>query len=224
MSRTKRDADDDYQAYLDAYAGPRPVRARRRQGQRFVLFGFGRTVFLLSLLWKFQRAILLMVGLAVALVAASFLVPPLIGWLAETAVLWPAFVFAVLASAAKLTGDRVDPREYFARLRTVAGVNRDLVGKGAVASGSIGLAVGITALVLDGASVLDALDLAVGGATALLVAVLGVLEVATRSGGPRLAAALDASPRATAPDGGRAVRLLDAPGPRSAANRKQDPR
>lgn len=188
-----------------------------RPPRRFVLLGFGPVMLALSLLWRFHRALAIVIAAPICLLLVSFVLPPLLGVVLGTGICWPVITFGLLALAARLTGDHPQPKAYLGRLRAVADANRPVLVRGAVASAAVGAALGVTAFVSDGYPLVSALDVAAGSTFAFVVAITGLLEVASRA--PALS-------RTPTPSPGRTPAAAAAPsrsdlGPRSALNRKQ---
>lgn len=169
-------------------------------------------------LWRFQRLIWRLIGLGLALMVASFILPGLVCTLLSTAALWPVYVGGAFALWACRRGDRVSLKTYGARVRAAAAANRELVRKAATVAGAAGAGVAANALTTGGAGLWRAGDLAVGVGVGLFVAAVGALELVARERTVPGARPARASMARVRPQRQRAV--LDAPGPRSSTNRK----
>jgi len=196
---------------------------RRRLGDVIFAVVVGRLVGAFSGLWRFQRFIGRLIGLGLALMVASFILPGLVFTLLSTAALWPVYVGGVFALWARRGGDRVGLKVYAERVSAAVAANRELVTKGVVLAAIAGLSCGVSALTTSGAGPWRALDLAVGVSGSLVVVAVCALERIARA---RTSAASAPRPRQSyVPDQPNRQRArLDAPGPRSSLNRTAGPR
>lgn len=138
-----------------------------------------RRPILIAALWRFRRALLVIVLLAVLVMGAGLVLPLLAGAVFWPPA-WPILVLGVTYLATRRTTG-VTPAQYVSDLTTTARAHRKTVLIGAGVGAGVGLAIAVVQLI-DGGSVGAAVVAFIGVAAAIALSVVAYLRAAARKG------------------------------------------